>query len=170
MPIGILIIKMKLIKYNLTAKWLAQRVDDYFDHIKGDPKARDNATIAKKSASKKAKDDSIWEEITIGGRQPEPPTITGLSLFIGFNSLNQFYEYKNKQRFAAVLERAHLKIEAAYEKKLHLTSAAGAVFALKNLGWNDEKQTTAGPGFKTLEIKLLESGPAPAATEKEVTL
>lgn len=151
-----------IFKPKLTTGELAQRVNDYFKFIEGE-------YHIERKLPKNAKDESILEEVIIYDRQPEPPTITGLALFIGFSSRQQFEDHEKKPRFAPTLRRARLKIEAEYEKKLHLTSAAGAIFALKSLGWNDDKETT-NQALKTLEIKVLETGPTPAQSEKEVIL
>ena len=74
-------------------------------------------------------------------------------------------------RFAEVLKWGHLRIEASYEKKLHAQSATGAIFALKNMGWNersDNKPAEEVP--KTVKVEIHESGPKPAESEKEVIL
>lgn len=153
---------MKFLEPKLTAAELNRRVKAYFTFIEGD-------SHIELKPPKNAKDGSVLEEVIVYDRQPEPPTLTGLALFIGFSSRQEFEDHEKKPRFADVLKRARLKIEAEYEKKLHLTSAAGAIFALKSLGWNDDKET-ANPALKTLEIKILESGPSLANTEKEVIL
>lgn len=162
MPNGIHFIKMKSTKPKLTAVELNRRIDSYFLYIEGE-------YHTEKKPPKNAKDDNVLEDVIVYDRQPEPPTITGLALFIGFNSRQEFEEHEKTPKFAALLRRARLKIEAEYEKKLHLTSAAGAIFALKSLGWNDDKETV-NPVLKTLEIKILEDGPSLAQTEKEVIL
>lgn len=102
----------------------------------------------------------------------EPPTLTGLALFLGFDSRNDFESCEAKGVYSASLKRARLRIEAAYEKKLHFHSSSGAVFALKNLGWNDrgdnkpqEKETD-----NVLQVEIVQSGLKPASSEKEVLL
>jgi hypothetical protein len=68
------------------------------------------------------------------------PTISGLSLFCGFESRQSFYDYAKSDKFSYTIEKARLVIEAVYESKLHGTNPAGAIFALKNMGWNDKQQ------------------------------
>jgi len=146
-----------------TADELAARIKAYFSHIEGEfhlemkpGKNPEDGTSAKK----------VWD------REPEPATITGLALFIGFNSRDEFNDYEENGEFAVILKRGHLCIEAIYEKKLHQQSPTGAIFALKSMGWSDktENKTGCAEVFKTLEIKIIETGPKPADSEKEVIL
>ncbi|MDB5115948.1 MAG: hypothetical protein JWQ79_1440 [Mucilaginibacter sp.] len=62
-------------------------------------------------------------------------------------------------------------MEAAYEKKLHYQSSTGAIFALKSLGWNEKAENEKSASLaKTIKVKIIESGPQPASSEKEVIL
>ena len=160
---------MKFLEPKLTPDELNRRIKAYFTYIEGEYHIETAPPGGKTRPRKNARIDTEAGEVIVYTREPEPPTLTGLALFIGFNSREEFEAYEKKPRFAVFLKRARLKIEAEYEKKLPLTSAAGAIFALKSLGWNDEKET-ANPALKTLEIKILESGPALSQTEKEVIL
>ena len=87
----------------------------------------------------------------------DPPTITGLCLFLGFESRQSFYDYQEKQNFTYAIKKARLKIECEYEKSLHKQSPTGAIFALKNMGWSDRTEidhTSAGKGIGfSLNIK-----------------
>ena len=162
---------MELYISKLTARELGRRIDDYFIYIKGEgqPQAKRPVGRPPKYPPAGPVPGKASAKTPPPARPPEPPTITGLALFIGFNSRQEFEDHEKKPRFAPALKRARLKIEAEYEKKLHLTSAAGAIFALKSLGWNDDKETI-NPTLKTLEIKIIETGPSLAQTEKEVAL
>ncbi len=103
--------------------------------------------------------------------EPKPATLTGLALHLGFNSREQFERYESKGKFAPNLKKARLRIEAIYEKKLHQSTYGGAVFALKNLGWIDKGETKQNaPAIKTLKVTIVESGPPPAANEKDIIL
>lgn len=93
-------------------------------------------------------------------RPPEPATITGLALFLGFESRQSFYDYENKDEFAYTIKRARTMIESEYEKKLGSHSCTGAIFALKNMGWKDKIETEHSGGLditwneqKTYEVK-----------------
>jgi hypothetical protein len=67
-----------------------------------------------------------------------PATITGLALYLGFESRQSFYDYEGKEGFSYTIKRARLRIENEYEIKLSGNSVAGSIFALKNLGWKDK--------------------------------
>jgi len=123
----------------------------------------------------------LWREENLGGRPPvfttakditdiaidyfaeikgtlEPPTITGLCLFLGFESRQSFYDYAQKDGFSYTIARLRTMIECEYEKKLHSQSCTGAIFALKNMGWIDSQaldHTSGGKEMKgfTLNVK-----------------
>ena len=99
-------------------------------------------------------------------------TLSGLAYFLGFESRGAFADYEENGKFPGLLKRARLYIEAAYERKLHQQSPTGAVFALKNMGWNEKADDKAGNAckFKTLKIEVVETGFVPASSEKEVAV
>ena len=68
------------------------------------------------------------------------PTITGLALFLGFNSRQSMLDYEKKEEFSCTIKNARLRIEHEYEKQLHLDKCTGAIFALKNFGWKDKTE------------------------------
>lgn len=68
------------------------------------------------------------------------PTITGLALYLGFESRQSFYDYIKKEEFSYVLKKASLYVEMQYEMLLESKAATGAIFALKNMGWVDRKE------------------------------
>ena len=74
------------------------------------------------------------------GTVNERPTITGLALYLGFESRQSIYDYEKKKGFAYILKRARLAIENYYEGKLMGQQVTGAIFALKNMGWTDRLQ------------------------------
>ena len=67
-------------------------------------------------------------------------TVTGLAYFLGFESRQSFYDYEEKEQFSYIIKRARLFIESSYELRLSGNSPTGAIFALKNMGWNDKQQ------------------------------
>ena len=138
-----------------TARRLSNKTSAYFRHIEG--KFHIN--------SQTEKDQKIWD------REPEPATLAGLALFIGFTSRKELEDYEQNGDFGYVIRRCRLKIEAAYEKKLHQQASSGAVFALKNMGWNDKADESKTSNIITsLKIEVIETGPKLAANEKEVML
>lgn len=75
-------------------------------------------------------------------RDPETPAITGLALFLGFESRQSIYDYEKKGTFSYTIKRARLKIELSYEQALLSRNSTGAIFALKNFGWTDKSEVT----------------------------
>ncbi|GAC1312320.1 MAG: hypothetical protein NVSMB24_33580 [Mucilaginibacter sp.] len=148
-----------------TATCLSDRIDDYFNHIQGVYCSSQNSTGQPDESVNKS-ENKIWE------REPEPPTLSGLAFFLGFESMQAFTGYEENGRFANILKRARLHIESVYEKKLHLQSSAGAIFALKTLKWNEQpKNNTEGfTTFNNIKIEILEAGPGLAGSEKDVVL
>lgn len=142
---------------------LTARINAYFNFIEGEYHLETKP--GKETKDQPPPTQKVWD------RDPEPATFAGLALSLGFNSIRAFDDYMENGQFAEVLKWAHLRIEASYEKKLHAQSAAGAIFALKNMGWNernDAKPTDVQA--TTLAVEIFESGPRPAETEKEVIL
>jgi len=69
-----------------------------------------------------------------------PATVTGLALYLGFESRQSFYDYEEKEEFSYTIKRARMRIENEYEKKLSGNNCTGSIFALKNLGWKDKTE------------------------------
>ncbi len=70
-----------------------------------------------------------------------PVTITGLCLFLGFDSRQSFYDYEKNDKFSYIIKKARMKVENAYEKNLSGGQPTGSIFALKNMGWKDKTET-----------------------------
>lgn len=69
------------------------------------------------------------------------PTITGLTLFLGFCDRQSFYAYEeNKPEFSYTLKKARTFIEKHYEEMLQNGNTTGAIFALKNFNWKDKQE------------------------------
>jgi hypothetical protein len=87
-------------------------------------------------------------KVLVGGRnnkkmiEIDVPTITGLAIYLGFESRQSFYDYEERPEFSYTIKRARLFIENEYEELLQHGNTIGAIFALKNLGWVDAKETT----------------------------
>lgn len=106
-------------KYRKAAE-IAEKIAEYFTYILGEYSI----------------DDSKKKVFT---REPEPATITGLALYLGFESRQSIYDYEKNGKFSYTVKRARLRIEQEYEKKLHGINATGPIFALKNFGWRDQQ-------------------------------
>jgi len=159
MPSGISIITMRPIYPQFTADELKTRIDEYFIYIKG--QGRKSRVLARTGPAKRI-------TVTVYDREPEAATKTGLALFLGFSSLQDFDRYMLKGKFANILNRGLLRIQSIYEQKLHGHYTSGPIFVLKNLlGLNETKHAgTKTPD--TLNVNIIETGPQPAASEKEV--
>jgi hypothetical protein len=70
----------------------------------------------------------------------DPLTMTGLALALGFNTRKSLLDYSKKVEFVNIIKKAHLKVECGYEKRLAGNSPTGAIFALKNMDWNDKTE------------------------------
>ena len=148
-------------KYKFTtANELDALIAQYFEHIKGvsHQEERPGKTVRSKPVS-----------VTVWDREPEPATVAGLALYLGFSSRQALEICEAKGKYASVLKRARLRIEELYEKKLHTQYTSGAIFALKSMGWNERTDTIELGNIK-LKIEIIQSGPKLAASEKEVVL
>jgi hypothetical protein len=66
----------------------------------------------------------------------EKPTITGLTLYVGFCSRSSWDHYAAKKEFLYIVKRAKLTVENSYE----LSGTTFDMFALKNMGWKDKTE------------------------------
>jgi hypothetical protein len=108
---------------------LAKAIDAYFEYIKGEKKGN---------------------EVT---REPEPATITGLALYLGFASRQSLLDYVKEEEFSFAIKRGKLRIEHEYEKRLHQNNPTGAIFGLKNMDWNDKQELEHSGSVIWNEIK-----------------
>lgn len=74
--------------------------------------------------------------------QYNPPTITNLAFFLGFESRQSFYDYAKRENFSYIIARARTRIEATREKDLCSgVNVDGNKFYLSNLaGWRAEQE------------------------------
>ena len=72
-----------------------------------------------------------------------PPTVAGLSLYLGFCNRSSMYDYKDKKQgetgkeFSNTIKKAITRIEQFAEEQLYAGKPTGAIFWLKNHGWMD---------------------------------
>jgi len=85
----------------------------------------------------------------------EFPTITGLTLYLGFSDRHSFYDLEKKKEFSHTIKRARTRIEQYYEENLMGPYSTGAIFALKNFDWKDTKELS-GPGGSAIPVKMYE--------------
>lgn len=144
-----------------SGKALGECISGYFKYIEGD--YHTEQVTAKTKTGEETRDEKVWD------REPEPPTLSGLAYYLGLNSREAFVDYELNGKYGTVLKRARLRIEAEYEKKLHYQSAAGAIFALKAMGWNERSDILPISG-SSIRIEVIDAKLNPAASEKEVAL
>lgn len=146
-----------------TDRQLKALIAAYFKYIKGEHHIEE--LPAKSKVTTETNPQKVWD------REPEAPTISGLAHHLGFDSREAFNQYELSGEFASTLKRSRLRIEAEYEKKLHQQPSTGAIFALKNLGWNERNpQATDQAPVHELQIKIIEDTIPPAFNEKDVVL
>lgn len=75
----------------------------------------------------------------VTGRVGRNYMITGLALHLGLSSRQELYDYCGYEGFEDIATAARLKVEGDYERRLDSAKFVGAIFALKNMGWRDEK-------------------------------
>lgn len=73
---------------------------------------------------------------------PNPPTITGLAYFLGFESRQSMYDYAKREGFSYVVARARTRMEAERERDLCAgRNVDGNKFYLANMsGWKAEQE------------------------------
>jgi hypothetical protein len=167
MPIGTpIIMKHKYILFSKVEQ-INNCIAGYFKWIEGEYHKELLPFKPTAKSPPEMREQKVWD------REPQPPTLSGLALHLGFDSLLAFEAYEKNGRFAAIAKRARLQIESEYEKMLHQQPATGAIFALKSLGWM-EKQAAKADEFKpvdsTLTIEIVSTGPAPASCEQDVNM
>lgn len=89
---------------------------------------------------------STPEELEIACKEfiaqnPGKLTITGLAMWLGFDSRQSLYDYEKREGFSYIIKNARLAVENDYELSLRTPAVAGAIFALKNMGWRDKVET-----------------------------
>lgn len=109
-----------------TPEELQEQVDSYFEYIKGETQMIPG------------EDGNLQEFVK---RKPEPATITGLALHLGFESRQSIYDYAKAGDFSYIVKNAQMRVECEYEKKLSGDKPTGSIFALKNMGWVDKVET-----------------------------
>ena len=116
---------------------LETKVEEYFIWVKGEYEERSgDRTITKKDGTIINETYTYWFTI----RERETPSVTGLAMFLGFESRQSMYDYEKKAEFSYSIKKALLKVENTYEGGLWQEKPTGAIFALKNMGWVDSKE------------------------------
>lgn len=107
----------------------------YFDWIEGEYEIRN----VKVPAANEQGYITVDEEVCV--RKPEPPTITGMCLYLGFSGRSALEMYKRDHvGFLDVVNYGIALVTNGYEKNLHGAKCFGSIFALTNIKAEDWKQ------------------------------
>lgn len=82
-------------------------------------------------------------------RTKQPPTITGLALFLGYTSRQSLIDAANSRDglLSDAIKIQKSRVEEVYERNLHGAKAVGSIFALKNFGWKDKQDLELSGGL-----------------------
>src|SRR5690606_34112757 len=112
---------------------LERLVKDYFEYIEGEEGEREVDFINSENEK-----ETIRERYWI--RKPEPPTVTGLTIHLGFSHKSSLYEYAEKEQFTDSIKKGLTLIEKYHEiKAAYGDKCVGNIFVLKNFGWKDSQ-------------------------------
>lgn len=108
---------------------LQQAIEDYFTVYNGIQTLKDDQG--------KLLRDKFGNPIT----HIKPPTVAGLSLFLGFTGRQSLYDYINRDNESSfIIKKALSRIEQFAESMLYTGKPVGAIFWLKNHKWTDQQQ------------------------------
>ena len=91
----------------------------------------------------------------------EPPTKSGLALYLGFADRQSLYDYEKKKGFTCIIKRAKLALSEHHEKGLDKDKCTGHIFWLKCNGskepvneWNDKAEDLPANEDRTIKLIL----------------
>lgn len=123
-------------------------VQDYFEWIEGDFEEVESVKVDKEGNVINFKEIK-WL------RRPEPPTVTGLTLHVGFANKSSLYDYMEKVEFSNSIKRAITRIEKHHEiQTAYGDKCTGNIFILKNFGWKDTNTTILEGGDKPIDFDI----------------
>lgn len=115
-----------------TKEEIQEKIDEYFKKCDGIPYLDDNGIPLTTSKG-----------YIIYKTPPQPPTITGLALALGFTSRLALLNYQSKKEFVNTITRAKSYIEEYTERRLFdRDGVQGAKFSLMNnfKGWSEKQE------------------------------
>ena len=90
----------------------------------------------------------------------DPPTKSGLALYLGFADRQSLYDYEKKKGFSCIIKRAKLALSQHHEKGLDKDKCTGHIFWLKCNGakepvneWNGKAEEGVSDD-RTLTLKI----------------
>lgn len=101
----------------------------------------------------------------------ENPKITGLCLFLGFNSRDTLAQYIGRNNeLSDIIKRAKLGVECHYEEGLNTFKYGGSVFALKNMGWKDQVESHVTQTITTVTPQVVNTDTPLSGSESDIKL
>lgn len=79
------------------------------------------------------------------------PTISGLSLFLGFSDRHSMYDYEKRPQFSHTIKKARTRITKMYEMNMMGQHCVGSIFMLKNLGYADKTEVESKHEVKSVQ-------------------
>lgn len=119
---------------------LEEKTLEYFEYIKGEYEVKEGERTIESGKGEDYRKITETYEYKFWIREPQTPSITGLAIFLGFESRQSMYDYLAKPEFSYFIKKALLHVENTYEKGLWNDKVVGPVFALKNMGWTDKQE------------------------------
>lgn len=128
-----------------TPEDMDKAIEAYFEYVRGDFHYE-----CKSDDEGNEIDQKVWD------RFPEPITITGLCLHLGFESRQSFYDNEKREGFSYIVKRARMRVENHYEASAQSAKTPTfQIFALKNMGWSDKNEidhTTKGESMNVISL------------------
>ena len=94
-----------------------------------------------------------------------PPTVSGLAIFLGFADRRSLYDYKEREIFSYTIKKAITRIEEYAEQHLYQGKATGAIFWLKNHGWVDKQENDVNVKIKQALVEFVDGQSKSSDTE-----
>lgn len=124
-----------------TPEELRLKINEYFEYVKGEFEE-----------VLEINEEGIKETVKKWIRYPENVTITGLCIYLGFDSRQSFYDYEKRDGFSYIIKKARLLVENSYEDKaIDAKNPTFHIFALKNMGWSDKHEIDHTSGGEKIE-------------------
>lgn len=132
-------------------KTLEAKIEAYFKDEDKKAQGQQLPTVTKKGKDKEG------EETPTAGLLEGTYTISGLALYLGFNSTAGLWNYEQSPKYGDAIKRAKYRIENQLERRLQQGKPPiGLIFALKNrFGWQDKRDMDITSGGQTLGVIAL---------------
>lgn len=122
-------------RYFETPQQMYAEIEAYFEWIQGEVEIRKTKIPAANRKGYIIAEEEVWI------RKPEPPTITGMCLYLGFSGRSALERYKkDHDGFVDIVNYGIARVANGYEGNLHGAKCFGSIFALTNIQSDNWKQ------------------------------